>query len=174
MASKSANYCYLETSDGAGLLLLCEAQLGKPLYRCKHGDPKAASHCKTGVHIRLAASDGLGPYCNPWDWVILKITRLTVGRRTRPREFIDAKALSVDLTGVMMPAPDAPTETVAEADLTLQYDEVSMLSGAYINDAVHCVRCLASEDPLLVSSPASSEKQVDSQVAGFRPDIAIA
>ena len=57
MASKSANYCYLEASHGVGLLLLCEAQLGKPMYRCKHAEPNAAKHCKTSVHIQLTASD---------------------------------------------------------------------------------------------------------------------
>lgn len=32
MSSKSANYCVPDISDGTALLLLCEAELGKPMH----------------------------------------------------------------------------------------------------------------------------------------------
>jgi Poly(ADP-ribose) polymerase catalytic domain len=49
MASKSANYCALGMSGGEGLLLLCEAQLGNPLYQCKSADGSAAKNCAAAV-----------------------------------------------------------------------------------------------------------------------------
>ena len=49
MASKSANYCAFDLSGGHGLLLLCEAQLGDPLYKCKVADSDAASNSVKAV-----------------------------------------------------------------------------------------------------------------------------
>ena len=37
MSSKSANYCASYESDGTGLLLLCEAELGNPVSELKSG-----------------------------------------------------------------------------------------------------------------------------------------
>lgn len=49
MASKSAGYCQFLESKGEGLLLLCEAQLGDPLYKCSQEDSDAASNCLNSV-----------------------------------------------------------------------------------------------------------------------------
>lgn len=49
MATKSANYCCPSISNNEGLLLLCEAQLGAPLYTCKNSDPDAAINCSKSV-----------------------------------------------------------------------------------------------------------------------------
>ena len=49
MASKSANYCVPSLSGGEGLLLLCETQLGKPMYQCKRADPDAFVNCIASV-----------------------------------------------------------------------------------------------------------------------------
>jgi poly [ADP-ribose] polymerase 2/3/4 len=49
MASKSANYCRFEGSGGTGVLILCEAQLGNPLYEQKASDYDAAEHCAAAV-----------------------------------------------------------------------------------------------------------------------------
>jgi len=49
MASKSAIYCAFRESKGQGLLLLCEAQLGNPLYRCNDADGNAAENCLGAV-----------------------------------------------------------------------------------------------------------------------------
>jgi Poly(ADP-ribose) polymerase catalytic domain len=50
MASKSAGYCRSEASNGEGLLLLCEAQLGNPMYECEHSDSDAARNCEKKVY----------------------------------------------------------------------------------------------------------------------------
>jgi hypothetical protein len=44
--------------------------------------------------------------------------------RTRPNKFVDAKVLSPDLAGIMMPAPDSQAENVNLPNLNLVYDEV--------------------------------------------------
>jgi len=49
MASKSANYCSFDVSDGHGLLLLCEVQLGNPLYQSKAADSNAARNSVEAV-----------------------------------------------------------------------------------------------------------------------------
>jgi poly [ADP-ribose] polymerase 2/3/4 len=55
MASKSAIYCGFGESKGHGLLLLCEAQLGNPLYECKHADGYAAENCLGAVmHVQTS------------------------------------------------------------------------------------------------------------------------
>ena len=41
MSSKSANYCFSEDSGDIGLLLLCEAELGKPSLRLTDAGSKA-------------------------------------------------------------------------------------------------------------------------------------
>lgn len=53
MASKSANYCAFDVSDGYGLLLLCEVQLGNPLYRSKAADSNAARNSVEAVCLLL-------------------------------------------------------------------------------------------------------------------------
>lgn len=68
MASKSAGYCRSESSNGEGLLLLCEAQLGNPMYQCEHSDPDAARNCEKNVSTpRIYANDaGQHRYSRYW------------------------------------------------------------------------------------------------------------
>ena len=40
-SSKSANYCFSEDSGDIGLLLLCEAELGKPSLRLTNANSEA-------------------------------------------------------------------------------------------------------------------------------------
>lgn len=46
MSSKSANYCQVRQSEGIGLLLLCEAELGKSMLKLPYADPQAAEKAK--------------------------------------------------------------------------------------------------------------------------------
>jgi poly [ADP-ribose] polymerase len=46
MSSKSANYCSAYDSDGYALLLLCEAELGKPMQTLTGASYKAAETAK--------------------------------------------------------------------------------------------------------------------------------
>jgi len=51
ISSKSANYCQHHQSGGIGLLLLCEAELGKPMLELLYADPHAAKNAKkNGCH----------------------------------------------------------------------------------------------------------------------------
>jgi len=47
ISSKSANYCQSGMSGDTGLLLLCEAELGKPMYEIPTGDCLAQEECKS-------------------------------------------------------------------------------------------------------------------------------
>lgn len=47
ISSKSANYCQSGMSGDTGLLLLCEAELGKPMYEIPTGDCHAQEECKS-------------------------------------------------------------------------------------------------------------------------------
>lgn len=46
VSSKSAQYCQPGMSGGTGLLLLCEAELGKPMYEIPTGNPNAQEEAK--------------------------------------------------------------------------------------------------------------------------------
>jgi poly [ADP-ribose] polymerase len=46
ISSKSAQYCMAGMSGGTGLLLLCEAELGKPMYEIPSGDSNAQEQAK--------------------------------------------------------------------------------------------------------------------------------
>ena len=46
ISSKSANYCASGTSENTGLLLLCEAELGKPVLELKDADYRAGERAK--------------------------------------------------------------------------------------------------------------------------------
>lgn len=46
MSSKSINYCVPSITDGTALLLLCEAELGKPMQELTNAEYNAASHAK--------------------------------------------------------------------------------------------------------------------------------
>jgi len=46
MSSKSAGYCQYDQSGGIGLLLLCEAELGKPMLELINADGNAPEEAK--------------------------------------------------------------------------------------------------------------------------------
>lgn len=80
MSSKSANYCAHSTSGNVGLLLLCEAELGKPLFELINADYNAGGR---------AIAHGS---CSTW------------GKgRTAPGRWKDASAVHKNLEGVQMP-----------------------------------------------------------------------
>lgn len=90
MSSKSANYCRAHISGGTALLLLCEAELGKPMRELTMHDYHAAENAK---------ADGC------WS---------TFGKgQTGPSLWTDASCLHPSLKGVKMPAtacsPPGPT-----------------------------------------------------------------
>lgn len=79
ISSKSANYCQSQASSNTGLLLLCEAELGKPMLELEIGRADAAELAKQ--HGRIA----------------------TWGKgATVPRGWKDAGCVHPDLKGVMM------------------------------------------------------------------------
>lgn len=79
MSSKSANYCYSYTSDDHALLLLCEAELGKPMQTLKHAMYDAGTEAKK-----------LGVY-STWGQGMIG-----------PKGWKDAKCVHPSLAGVMM------------------------------------------------------------------------
>jgi len=109
IVSKSANYCCASASDNTGLLLLCEAQLGDPMYECQGADYRAATKCKQAGRL---ATKGLG---------------LTV-----PLKWEDAGVVHEDLRGVQMPMVTGQEANVTGDagkgnSLSLQYNEVCLL-----------------------------------------------
>lgn len=79
VSSKSAQYCASGMSGGTGLLLLVEAELGKPMYEIPTGDSGAGDEAKKkGCHSTL----GVG--------------------RTCPQGWKDAKFINEDLKGVQV------------------------------------------------------------------------
>ena len=79
MSTKSANYCVSGSSGGHGLLLLCEAELGNPMYELLKGDPTAEEKCK---QAKCISTRGNG--------------------KTVPHGWVDAGAVHESLEGVMM------------------------------------------------------------------------
>lgn len=61
MASKSANYCSSGNSDGVGLLLLCEVEVGNPPLNRTNADYEAAKACEDGSHISTLGQGRVGP-----------------------------------------------------------------------------------------------------------------
>lgn len=79
MSSKSANYCYPSISGGHAILLLCEAELGKPMQTLKQAKYNAGEEAKKlGVH----STWGQG--------------------RVGPKGWKDANCVHPSLTGVKM------------------------------------------------------------------------
>lgn len=79
ISSKSAQYCSPGMSGGTGLLLLIEAELGKPMYEIPTGDSMAEEAAKKHGAI----------------------STLGVGR-TAPQGWTDAKVIHEDLEGVQI------------------------------------------------------------------------
>lgn len=80
MSSKSAGYCASSNSGGTGLLLLCEAELGKPSLMLINADSHAPDRAKTEGSI---STWGVG--------------------KTAPRRWKDASCIHESLKGVQMP-----------------------------------------------------------------------
>ena len=78
ISSKSAQYCSPYMSGGTGLLLLVEAELGKPMYEIPTGDSNAEQEAK-----KRGYSSTLG-----------------VGR-TAPLGWVDGGAIHDNLDGVL-------------------------------------------------------------------------
>ncbi|GAB7353364.1 hypothetical protein MBLNU459_g3846t1 [Dothideomycetes sp. NU459] len=100
MSSKSANYCYPHISGGHALLLLCEAELGKPIQTLQCADYQAGEKAKM-----------LG-------------ARSTWGQgTTAPKAWKDASCVHSSLAGVMMPdTTELPGPTDVE-NASLMYNE---------------------------------------------------
>ena len=79
ISSKSANYCASSMSGGTGLLLLCEAELGKPMYEIPTGSYMAEEEAKKKGCI----------------------STLGVGR-TSPQGWTDGGFINEDLKGVQV------------------------------------------------------------------------
>lgn len=101
ISTKSANYCQTASSGGHGLLLLCEAELGNPMYELLGGDYQADEKCLKAGNI---ATFGVG--------------------RTIPQGWIDAKCISKNLEGVLMPDTSKdPADQKQHPNAYLQYNE---------------------------------------------------
>ncbi|KAG0633555.1 poly [ADP-ribose] polymerase 2-B [Tuber brumale] len=108
IVSKSANYCCASASDNTGLLLLCEAQLGDPMYECENADYCAATKCRQSGRL---ATKGLG--------------------RTAPLKWEDAGVVHGDLGGVQM-----PLVTGQEANVTGNVKKANIYSGLEYNEYI--------------------------------------
>ncbi|KAI4240602.1 MAG: hypothetical protein LQ352_007610 [Teloschistes flavicans] len=102
ISSKSAQYCASGMSGGTGLLLLCEAELGKPMYEIPTGNSMAEEEAKKRKCI----------------------STLGVGR-TAPQGWKDAGFISDDLEGVTIPdvSKGVGDNKAANANGYLMYNE---------------------------------------------------
>lgn len=91
MSTKSANYCYASMSQNTGLLLLCEAELGKPMLKLTNADSNAGERAAKEGHL---ATWGVGG--------------------TAPKAWKDAGCLHENLEGVSM--PDCVTVAPGQTD----------------------------------------------------------
>lgn len=79
ISTKSANYCMPSLSGGHGLLLLCEAELGRPMYEILNADYNAGEEAEKKNCI---ATLGVG--------------------NTVPQGWVDAGSIHKNLKGVQM------------------------------------------------------------------------
>ncbi|KAK3636189.1 hypothetical protein LTR56_014352 [Elasticomyces elasticus] len=102
ISTKSANYCVSSSSGNTGLLLLCEAELGNPMYELMGGDSSAQ---EKSAEAGAIATLGLG--------------------RTVPQGWVDAgDVIMPELKGVMIPDPDQePGDQTQHPNAYLQYNE---------------------------------------------------
>ena len=100
MSTKSANYWASYSSGGTGLLLLCEAELGKPSLKLTDPDYDAEER---------ATENGC-------------ISTWGVGM-TAPQGWKDAGVIHESLKGVTMPDVSTPPGASDEPGVCLQYDE---------------------------------------------------
>ncbi|KAK0716214.1 poly polymerase catalytic domain-containing protein [Lasiosphaeris hirsuta] len=100
MSSKSANYCMAGASGGTGLLLLCEAELGRPMHELTRASYSAAEDAKKGG---MLATWGQGT--------------------TGPQRWKDAECVHPDLEGVTMPDTTVAPGPTGVAGASLFYNE---------------------------------------------------
>ena len=102
VSTKSANYCIPSSSGNHGLLLLCEAELGNPMYELLMGDSAAQDQAEKAGAI---ATFGVG--------------------RTCPPGWVDAgDVIDKSLKGVKMPDPKKPPQDqTLHPNAYLQYNE---------------------------------------------------
>ncbi|CAF9916233.1 MAG: hypothetical protein ALECFALPRED_010570 [Alectoria fallacina] len=100
ISSKSANYCQSHASSNTGLLLLCEVELGKPMFELETGRSDAAELAKQRGCI---ATWGKGA--------------------TVPMGWKDAGCVNADLAGVMMPDTTREPGPANYQASYLQYNE---------------------------------------------------
>ena len=100
ISTKSANYCNSFSSGNTGLLLLCEAELGKPSLKLTDADSGAGSRAKKENCI---STWGVG--------------------QTTPAGWKDAGCVHPSLKGVSMPDISTAPGDSGEGDAWLQYDE---------------------------------------------------
>ncbi|KAF2400610.1 poly-ribose polymerase [Trichodelitschia bisporula] len=98
MSSKSANYCFHQQSGGVGLLLLCEAELGKPLFELTNADYDAGEKAQKAGCLT------------------------TLGRgQAGPAKWKDAGCVHPTLEGTTMPDVSDPPASLTDG--YLQYNE---------------------------------------------------
>lgn len=100
MSTKSANYCVSHTSNGTGLLLLCEAELGTPPLKLIRSDYNAGERAKEEGCI---STWGVGA--------------------TAPKGWKDAGVVHPGLKGVLMPDVSTAPGPSGEFGSELLYDE---------------------------------------------------
>jgi len=100
MSSKSANYCCSYNSGGTALLLLCEAELGRPMYELTHASSSAGQEAKAAGSV---STWGKG--------------------RTGPSKWKDAGCVNAALSGCMMPDVSTPPGPTHVDNATLMYNE---------------------------------------------------
>lgn len=110
MSSKSANYCASHTSGGTALLLLCEAELGRPSLKLTNADYTAGERAKEQGCI---STWGVG--------------------KTAPQVWKDASCIHPNLKGVMMPdVQSLPPDATKEPNAYLLYNEYIVYDVAQI------------------------------------------
>jgi len=92
VSTKSANYCMTSASGGTGLLLLCEVELGNPMYELLNADSSAGQKCLEQGSI---ATLGVG--------------------QTVPQDWTDAGAIHPSLKGILMVSTSCQTLSADQA-----------------------------------------------------------
>ncbi|KAF1835861.1 PARP-domain-containing protein [Decorospora gaudefroyi] len=100
MSSKSANYCASYNSGGTALLLLCEAELGSPVYQLTHASSTAG---KDAIQKGMYSTWGMGS--------------------TGPKKWKDAACMNPALAGCLMPDVSTPPGPTNVQGATLLYNE---------------------------------------------------
>ena len=130
ISSKSAGYCQYQTSGGIGLLLLCEAELGKPILELTNAEYTAGELAKEkGCY----ATWGKG--------------------MTGPVGWKDAESVNKNLKGVMMVSPEQgyklDTDTTTARHLSTPNGHRCGRSRSLLQ-RVYLLRCGSSPSPLSI------------------------